>query len=148
MGTKRLRTSVVDQPVTVEISVSEGGTSFHLAQAGEDVLPLYFRRAAYFLPAFVVDSPMPTLTCRHLERATLHLLQGQPRQTLLAFKRAVASAIDPASLIKVALACHTEGYAEEACAALSRGMRYASRDSRSAALILTIADHFGYAVAS
>jgi len=147
MGTKRLKAVVVERPVTVEITVSEGSTSFTVAESEGECLPLYFRRASYLLPAFVVTTPMPTLTCRHLERATLHLMQGQTSQTLLAFKRAVASAIDPASLIKVALACHTEGYAEEAEAALLRGLRYANRDARCAALIRTIAQHLNYPLA-
>lgn len=144
MATRQLKARIIEKPVTVEISVSDGGTSYHLTASGEDGAPLYFRRAAYFLPVSVVREPMPTLTCRHLEQATVHLLQGREHQALLAFKRAVASAIDPPSLIKVALACHTEGYRDEAQVALARGLRYALRDAYSSALIRSIATHLGY----
>lgn len=148
---KKTKTAVLEVTqvnVTVQVSVQERGTvSFNFTEAGEEAMPLFFRRAEYKLPSYVVQTPMPTLTCRHLEKATIHLLQGKADQALLAFKRAVASAIEPMTLIKVALACHTENHTEEAEAALKRAMKYANKDSRSQALITAIASHFCYAVA-
>jgi tetratricopeptide (TPR) repeat protein len=149
---RKTKTAVLDSiqlnvSVNVNVAVQESGAiSFNLGEAGEELQTLFFRRAEYKLPAYVVQTPMPTLTCRHLEKATIHLLQGRPDQTLLAFKRAVASAIEPMTLIKVALACHTENHAEEAEAALKRAMKYAADDARSQALVKAIAKHFAYSL--
>ena len=141
---KRSKFAVLDVQVTVNVSVNDRQTTFNFGELGEDLAPLFYRRAEYLLPAYVVQAPMPTLTCRHLEKATIHLLHQHADQTLLAFKRAVASAIEPMTLIKVALACHTEDYREEAQAALQRAMKYAEKDSRSQGLIKAIAKHFVY----
>jgi tetratricopeptide (TPR) repeat protein len=144
MATKRLRAAAVEAPAAVQISVEGDVTRFQLDGDQGEVLPLFYRRAEYRLPAYVVQAPMPTLTCRHLEKATIHLLQGHDEQALLAFRRAVASAIEPMTLIKVALACHTERHVEEAEAALRRALRYAGRDQRSESLVRSIAGHLGY----
>lgn len=146
MATKK-KLAVLDAPtITVAVSVQERTTGFSFGQAGEEVKPLFYRGGEYTLPAYVVDTPMPTLTCRHLEKATIHLLQKKADQALLAFKRAVASAIEPMTLIKVALACHTEKHGEEAEAALKRAIKYAGKDERSKTLVRAIADHLGYDV--
>jgi hypothetical protein len=144
MATKRLRAVAVEAPAAVEITVDANATRFRFDGDQGELQPLFYRRAEYHLPAYVVQAPMPTLTCRHLEKATVHLLQGHVDQALLAFRRAVASAIEPMTLIKVALACHTESHAEEAGAALRRAMRYAGRDQRSESLVRSIASHLGY----
>ncbi|MEB3329650.1 MAG: hypothetical protein VKQ33_10500 [Candidatus Sericytochromatia bacterium] len=147
MVTKRLRAAAVEPPVAVQISVEGNVTRFRLGGDHGAVLPLFYRRAEYHLPAYVVEAPMPTLTCRHLEKATIHLLHGHGDQALLAFRRAVASAIEPMTLIKVALACHTEAHAEEAEAAWRRALRYAGPDRRSEGLVRAIAGHLGYHLA-
>lgn len=146
MATKKLKTAVLEAPVkvTVDVAVRERATTFAFGEPGEELQPLFYRRAEYLLPAYVVRTPMPTLTVRHLEKATIHLLQKREDQTLLAYKRAVASAIEPMTLIKVALACHTEEYKAEAEAALQRAIKYAGKDEHSKALVRAIADHFGY----
>lgn len=141
---KRTKTAVLETTVTVNVTVQERLTSFNFGEAGEELQPLFYRNAEYMLPAYVVRTPMPTLTCRHLEKATIHLLQRRADQALLAFKRAVASAIEPMTLIKVALACHTEKHPEEAQAALKRALKYADRDTRSVALVNGIAAHLSY----
>lgn len=144
---RKSKAAVLDVQVTVNVSVQERNTEFNFGEPGEALLPLFYRRAEYMLPAYVVNTPMPTLTCRHLEKATIHKLQGHADQALLAFKRAVASAIEPMTLIKVALACHTEDHVEEAEAALKRALKYAAKDQRSQALVNAIATHLGYDVA-
>lgn len=143
--TKKL--TVIEAPtitLTVSVGMQERATAFKFGNEGEELHPLYFRRAEYLLPAYVVDTPMPTLTCRHLEKATIHLLQGKADQALLAFKRAVASAIEPMTLIKVGLACHTEEHRPEAEAALKRAIKYAGKDERSKSLVRAIAGHLNY----
>ncbi len=144
MATKKLKVAVLEAPVTVNVTVQERSTTFQFGEPGEELQPLFYRRAEYMLPAYVVRTPMPTLTVRHLEKAMIHFLQKREDQTLLAYKRAVASAIEPMTLIKVALACHTEEYREEAEAALQRAMKYAGKDERSKTLVRGIASHFGY----
>jgi hypothetical protein len=130
--------------VTVTVTMRQNATAFNLGNEFEELRPLFFRRAEYLLPAYVVDAPMPTLTCRHLEKATIHLLQKKTDQALLAFKRAVASAIEPMTLIKVGLACHTEEHRDEAEAALRRAIKYAGKDDRSKSLVQAIAAHLNY----
>lgn len=147
MATKRLRAAVVEAPAAVQIVVDGSVTRFEFEGSGADLLPLFYRRAEYHLPAYVVQAPMPTLTCRHLEKATVHLLQGHDDQALLAFRRAVASAIEPMTLIKVGLACHTEGHGPEAEAALRRAVKYAGRDLRSVSLVESIGRFLGYDLA-
>ena len=141
---KKTKTAVLDVTVTVNVTVNDRVTQFNFGEAGDDLQPLFYRNAEYMLPAYVVQTPMPTLTCRHLEKATIHLLQKRADQALLAFKRAVASAIEPMTLIKVALACHTENHTEEAHAALKRALKYADKDPRSTALVNGIAQHLHY----
>ncbi|MOA57450.1 hypothetical protein D3C78_1816290 [compost metagenome] len=58
----------------------------------------------------------------------------------------MASGVDPATILKVALACHTEGHAEEAQAAFQRAMKYAAKDASAQALTRAVATHLGYAV--
>ena len=145
--TKQLVAIDVTPAVTVSVAMQENKTAFTCGtEADVELHPLFFRRAEYLLPAYVVDTPMPTLTCRHLEKATIHLLQKKADQALLAFKRAVASAIEPMTLIKVALACHTEEHREEAEAALNRAIKYAGKDERSKSLVRAIAAHLNYTV--
>jgi hypothetical protein len=146
MATKKHKSAVLDAPVTVNVTVQERATTFTFGEPGEELQALFFRGGEYMLPAYVVRTPMPTLTCRHLEKAMIHRMQGREDQTLLAYKRAVASAIEPMTLIKVALACHTEKHTEEAEAALQRAIKYAAKDERSKTLVRAIADHLGYEV--
>ncbi|MFN3429442.1 MAG: hypothetical protein ACK46X_05785, partial [Candidatus Sericytochromatia bacterium] len=91
------------------------------------------------------DAPMPTLTVRHLEMATIHLMQKKDDQALLAIRRAVASGVDPATILKVALACHTEDYREEAQSAFTRALKYGANDALALALTQAVATHLGYA---
>ena len=143
---RKLKVAVLEAPVTINVTVEERATTFSFGEAGDDLQPLFYRKAEYMLPAYVVQAPMPTLTCRHLEKATIHLMQRRDDQALLAFKRAVASGVEPLTLIKVALACHTEDYREEAEAALKRAIKHSAKDERSKALVSAIADHLGYAL--
>ncbi|MEB3195843.1 MAG: hypothetical protein VKP62_01430 [Candidatus Sericytochromatia bacterium] len=147
MPTKRLKSPLVEA-APVSVVVSSRVTSFQFDGVEGDLLPLFYRRAEYQLPAYVVRMPMPTLTCRHLEKATFHVLQGNAEQALLAFRRAVASAIEPMTLIKVALACHTEDHFEAAGGALRRALKYAGRDGRSASLVRAVAEHLAYDLSS
>ena len=142
---KKNKTAVLDVAVvTVNVTVQDRVTTFNFGEAGEELQQLFYRNAEFLLPAYVVRSPMPTLTCRHLEKATIHLLQKRADQSLLAFKRAVASAIEPMTLIKVGLACHAENHPDEAVAALKRALKYADKDTRSVALVHGIARHLNY----
>lgn len=141
---RKSKVAVLDVQVTVNVEVQQRSTAFNFGSAGEAVKPLFYRKAEYLLPADVVDAPMPTLTVRHLEMATIHLMQQKNDQALLAFRRAVASGVDPATILKVALACHTEDYHEEAQTALTRAVKYGAKDARAQALTKAIADHLGY----
>lgn len=141
----RTKAPVLETQVTVNVTVQERSTVFAL-EGTEELVPLFYRKAEYLLPSYVVQTPMPTLTCRHLEKATIHLLQNRPEQALLAFKRAVASAIEPMTLIKVALACHTEEHRDEAQAALQRALKYGAKDPRSQSLVRAIAAHLNYSL--
>jgi tetratricopeptide (TPR) repeat protein len=142
---KKTKAAVLDvSVVTVNVTVQDRVTEFNFGETGEELQPLFYRNAQFMLPAYVVRQAMPTLTCRHLEKATIHLLQKRPDQALLAFKRAVASAIEPMTLIKVGLACFAENHPEEALAALKRALKYAAHDSRSVALVNGIATHLNY----
>ena len=141
---RKSKVAVLDVQVTVNVEVQQRSTAFNFGSAGEAVKPLFYRKAEYMLPADVVDAPMPTLTVRHLEMATIHLMQKKNDQALLAFRRAVASGVDPATILKVALACHTEDYREEAQTALTRAVKYGQKDARAQALTRAIADHLGY----
>jgi hypothetical protein len=143
---RKSKAAVLDVQVTVNVQVQERATAFNFGGAGEAVKPLFYRRAEYLLPAHIVDTPMPTLTVRHLEKATIHLMQKKDDQALLAFRRAVASGVDPATILKVALACHTEDHKEEAQAAFTRAMKYSVKDAQSQALTQAIATHLGYEV--
>lgn len=143
---RKSKAAVLDVQVTVNVQVQERATAFNFGEAGQAMKPLFYRRAEYMLPAQVVDAPMPTLTVRHLEKATIHLMQKKDDQALLAFRRAVASGVDPATIIKVALACHTEDYKEEAQTAFTRAMKYSQKDTTFQALTKAIANHLGYEV--
>jgi hypothetical protein len=145
---RKSKTAVLEPIRTFEVQVSthEHAPCFHFGEAGEAVLPIFFRKASYYLPSETVQAPMPTMTCRHLEKATIHLLQGHAEQALLAFKRAVASGVDPTTLVKVALACHTEGHLDEAQAALARAVRFGDRDPRGQSLARAVAIHLNYAI--
>ncbi|MNT08995.1 hypothetical protein D3C72_1437560 [compost metagenome] len=143
---RKSKVAVLDVQVTVNVEVQARATAFNFGAAGEAVKPLFYRKAEYLLPAHVVDAPMPTLTVRHLEKATIHLMQQKDDQALLAFRRAVASGVDPATILKVALACHTEDYREEAQAAFTRAVKYGQKDPQAQALTQAIATHLGYTV--
>jgi hypothetical protein len=140
----RSKVAVLDVQVTVNVDVQERATAFNFASEGEAVKPLFYRRAEYLLPAHVVDAPMPTLTVRHLEKATIHLLHKHEEQALLAYKRAVASGVDTATILKVAQACHTEDNREEAQTAFTRAVKYGAKDPSALALTKAIAGHLGY----
>ena len=141
---KKSKVAVLDVQVTVNVEVRARTTTFNFGVTDAEMKPLFYRKAEYMLPADVVDAPMPTLTVRHLEMATIHLMQKKNDQALLAFRRAVASGVDPATILKVALACHTEDYREEAQTALTRAVKYGQKDARAQALTRAIADHLGY----
>lgn len=144
--TKRFKPAVLEaeRAYSVKVDVAEGRTLFAFEDDAAEPQPLFFRKAAYMLPSYVVQAPMPTMTVRHLEKGILHLSSGKQDQALLAFRRAVASAIEPMTMIKVALACHTEGYRDEAAMALRRAQRYAEFDPRSRALVAAIAQNLNY----
>lgn len=148
--TKRFKPAVLEaeRAYAVKVSVAEGRTAFAFDDDATEAQPLYFRKASYLLPAYVVQAPMPTMTVRHLEKAILHLANAKQDQALLAFRRAVASAIEPMTMIKVFLACHTEGYRDEAGMALRRAQRYAEFDPRSRSLVKAMAEALGYDLAA
>ncbi|MBU6430245.1 MAG: hypothetical protein KGR26_14615, partial [Cyanobacteria bacterium REEB65] len=114
-----------------------------LAEPGEESQILSFRGADYHLPKEIAASPLPTLTFRHLEKVTYFAFAGRRDKLESALKRAVASAIDPASLLKVACVAHSEGLLEDVALALTKAYRCAKRNSELKAIVQSIATRLG-----
>ena len=131
--------------VSVDVSV---GRIAILVEAGEESQVLSFRGAEYHLPKSIVIHPLPTLTFRHLQKVTEYAFMGKREKVGSAVKRAIASAIDTASLVKIACVAHSEGLHIDATVALAKAVRCAKKDQRLKAVANNVASRLGYHLAS
>lgn len=118
-----------------------------LCEAGQESQVLSFRGAEYHLPKQIVAHPLPTLTFRHLQKVTEFAFAGKPEKVGSAIKRAIASAIDTASLVKIACVAHSEGLHADATIALSKAIRCAKKDQALKAIAQNVAARLGYDLA-
>lgn len=130
----------------VDIDVRPGRIAV-LVEPGEETLVLSFRGAEYHLPRQIATSPLPTLTFRHLEKVTMYAFAGKRDKVESAVKRAIASAIDTSSLIKIACVAHSEGLNADAECALAKAIRCAKKDQRLRGIVASVALRLGYQIA-
>lgn len=112
----------------------------------EELQPLFYRGITYMMPASIVKAPLPTFTFRHLEKVAEYALEGNDAKVLSSLQRAVASAVDPPSLIKIAAAAHSENVPEEAMSALQKAYKAAKKDPAMQALVRASAQMLGYSL--
>ncbi len=118
-----------------------------LYDAGQESQVLSFRGAEYHLPKQIVMNPLPTLTFRHLQKVTEYAFAGKREKVASAVKRAIASAIDTASLVKIACVAHSEGLHADATIALSKAIRCAKKDLKLKGVATNVASRLGYHLA-
>lgn len=136
-----------DLSVATSVSVDvRTGRSTSLVEPGQESQVLSFRGAEYHLPKRIVASPLPTLTFRHLEKVTVFAFAGKREKVQSAIQRAVASAIDTASLVKIACVAHSEGLHEDATTALVKAVKWAKKDQELKAIALSVASRLGYPI--
>lgn len=111
-----------------------------------ELQPLFYRGVTYMMPASVVRAPLPTFTFRHLDKVGKFALEGNRAKVLSSLQRAVASATDAPSLIKIAAVAHSEGCPDEARAALAKALKVSSRHPDMQALVHAGAKALGYEV--
>jgi hypothetical protein len=114
--------------------------------AESEMQPLFYRGVTYMMPASVVRAPLPTFTFRHLDRVGVFALEGNRAKVLTSLRRAVSSAIDAPSLIKIAAVAHSEGCPDEARSALARALKVSARHPDMQALVHAGAKALGYEV--
>lgn len=131
---------------TVQMEV-QGARIAILYDAGQESQVLSFRGAEYHLPKQIVTNPLPTLTFRHLQKVTEYAFAGKREKVGSAVKRAIASAIDTASLVKIACVAHSEGLHADATIALSKAVRCAKKDQQLKGIALNVASRLGYHLA-
>ncbi len=108
--------------------------------------PLFYRGVTVHLPVELVRAPLPTLTFRHLDKVGRAAMEGRRDRVVAALQRAVASAHDVASLLKIAVVALGEGAVEEVSAALARAWRSAQRDPEALEIIREAARALGQPV--
>lgn len=90
-----------------------------------ELQPLYYRGVTYMMPASIVRAPFPTFTFRHLDKVGMFALEGNRPKVVSSLTRAIASAIDAPSLIKIAAIAHSEDCPAEAQASLQKALKVA-----------------------
>lgn len=116
------------------------------APSPEDLQPLFYRGVTYMMPASIVKAPLPTFTFRHLEKVGEFALEGNRPKVLSSLQRAVASAVDAPSLIKIAATAHSEDVPEEAMSALQKALKVAQKDPAMQRLVRASAQMLGYSL--
>jgi len=112
----------------------------------EDLQPLFYRGITYMMPASIVKAPLPTFTFRHLEKVGQFALEGNRPKVLSSLQRAVSSAVDAPSLIKIAATAHSEEVPEEAMTALQKALKVAKKDPGLERLVRASAQMLGYSL--
>jgi hypothetical protein len=87
-------------------------------------------------------------TFRHLDKVGIFALEGNRPKVLSSVQRAVASAIDAPSLIKIAAVAHSEDCPEEAMTALKKALKVAARQPEMQALVRSSAATLGSLLAA
>lgn len=111
-----------------------------------ELQPLFYRGVTYMMPASIVRAPFPTFTFRHLDKVGMFALEGNRPKVVSSLQRAVASAIDAPSLIKIAAVAHSEGCLDEAVSALVKAVRVTSKQPEMRYLVLSSARTLGYTI--
>lgn len=139
MATTQTTSKRTKAPVSVEIRVTEGPT------AADDALqPLFYRGVTYMMPERIVRAPLPTFTFRHLEKVGIFALEGNRPKVVSSLQRAVASAIDAPSLIKIAAIAHSEKCPQEALSSLKKALKVSLKDPEMTAFVHRGAQTLGY----
>ena len=112
----------------------------------EELQPLFYRGVTYMMPASIVKAPLPTFTFRHLSKVGEFALEGNRPKVLSSLQRAVASAVDAPSLIKIAAAAHSEDVPEEAMTALQKALKASKKDPVMQMLVRASAQMLGYSL--
>ena len=112
----------------------------------EELQPLFYRGITYMMPASIVKAPLPTFTFRHLEKVGEFALEGNRPKVLSSLQRAVSSAVDAPSLIKIAAAAHSEDVPEEAMTALQKALKASKKDLAMQTLVRASAQMLGYSL--
>lgn len=113
-------------------------------EAEAELQPLFYRGVTYMMPASVVRAPLPTFTFRHLDKVGMFALEGNRAKVLSSLQRAISSAIDAPSLIKIAAVAHSEESPEHARIALEKALKVSKRDAETQQLVHTSARTLGY----
>ena len=108
-----------------------------------ELQPLYYRGVTYMMPASIVRSPFPTFTFRHLDKVGMFALEGNRPKVVSSLQRAIASAIDAPSLIKIAAVAHSEECPTEALASLKKVLKV-SKNPQMQKLVHAGARTLGY----
>lgn len=111
-----------------------------------ELQPLFYRGVTYMMPASIVRAPFPTFTFRHLDKVGMFALEGNRPKVVSSLQRAVASAIDAPSLIKIAAVAHSEGCLDEAVAALAKAVKVTAKQPEMRTLVLSSAKTLGYMI--
>lgn len=111
-----------------------------------ELQPLFYRGVTYMMPASIVRAPFPTFTFRHLDKVGMFALEGNRPKVVSSLQRAVASAIDAPSLIKIAAVAHSEGCLDEAVSALVKAVKVTAKQPEMRTLVLASAKTLGYSI--
>ncbi len=111
-----------------------------------ELQPLFYRGVTYMMPASIVRAPFPTFTFRHLDKVGMFALEGNRPKVVSSLQRAVASAIDAPSLIKIAAVAHSEGCLDEAVSALVKAVKVTAKQPEMRSLVLSSAKTLGYTI--
>jgi len=143
------------RPATIRPALEKAGTSElvldvrsngRAPEAARVLEPLFYRGVTVHLPIELVRAPLPTLTFRHLDKVGRAALEGRRDRVVAALQRAIASAHDVASLLKIAVVALGEGAIEEVSAALARAWRGAQRDPEALEVVREAALAMGHPV--
>jgi hypothetical protein len=129
-------------PLVLQVTVSNAEAA--PAQADVELQPLFYRGITYMMPAEIVRSPFPTFTFRHLDKVGLFALEGNRPKVLSSLQRAIASAIDAPSLIKIAAVAHSESCPDEALSALRKALKVSAKHPQMQVFVRSGAESLGY----
>lgn len=134
------------KPGTAPLVLTVSATEEAAETPDVELQPLFYRGVTYMMPASIVRAPFPTFTFRHLDKVGMFALEGNRPKVVSSLQRAVASAIDAPSLIKIAAVAHSEGCLDEAVSALVKAVRVTSKQPEMRALVLSSAKTLGYTI--
>lgn len=130
-------------PLVLTVETPQASTELIPSETLE-LQPLYYRGVTYMMPASIVRSPFPTFTFRHLDKVGKFAMEGNRAKVVSSLQRAIASAIDAPSLIKIAAIAHSEECPAEAQASLQKALKVSSRDAVMQGFVQAGAKTLGY----